>query len=94
MLPFVDSKVQLRKPNTTLPLQLVLSFCLSALKYVIFMIEALTTSVTTVTVLLHFERRFLVRVFMGPDRRTQKVAMTGYGNSQKKTDENARYKTL
>ena len=49
-------------------------------------------SVTAVTVLLHFERQFLVRVFVGPDRRTQKAAMTGHGNSQKKTDENATIK--
>ena len=42
-----------------------------------------TTTIESVTTLHHFERWCSVCVFMGPDWHTQKVAITGLGNSQK-----------
>ena len=48
----------------------------------------------TVTTLCHLERWRSVRVFVGPDRRTQKEAIIGLGNSQKKTTWNRALQTL
>ena len=86
VLSFIDNKAQLRyfgNPNAIVPVVILLIVVETSPISPFLQSRRSTTTMATVTTLHHLKRWCSVRVFVGPDRRTQKAAIIGLSNSQK-----------